>query len=87
LGFELCDGQEELENQLYVLNRERFFQRTKLLKKALFKIMGVTETILVFEREDMKSGLKDFFMKQVTPSMIGEVVETTDSVILRFRTM
>jgi len=87
LGFELCDGQEELENQLYVLNRERFFQRTKLLKKALFKIMGVTETILVFEREDMKSGLKDFFMKQVTPSMIGEVVETMDSVILRFRTM
>ena len=85
LGFELCENQENEENQLYLLNRDRFFKRTKLLRPALYKLMGVTESILKFNEEDRKSGFQDFLMQQIDPNAIKEIFEKNGHTHLTFK--
>ncbi len=87
LGFELCEGQENAENQLYKLNRERFFNRTKLLRPALYKLMGVKDTVVVFDHADHESGFKDFLISKIDVSVIKEIKEDQDETTVYFHSM
>ncbi len=87
LGFELCEGQEDVENQLYKLNKDRFFNRTKLLRPALYKLMGVKDTVLVFDKDDIESGFSDFLLSKINHDLIKDIVETPEEVILNFLPM
>ncbi len=47
LGYELCPGQEKVENQLYEITRENFFKRSKKLVLAMHAITGTDEPMAV----------------------------------------
>jgi UDP-4-amino-4,6-dideoxy-N-acetyl-beta-L-altrosamine N-acetyltransferase len=56
IGFELYEGQEEVENQLYFLTRENFDQKTVKLRKAIRTLMGGDNTFLItIEPIDLQS--------------------------------
>jgi RimJ/RimL family protein N-acetyltransferase len=61
LGYELCEGQEDVENQLYRLSSERFEKQTALLRKAIARMSddpdGNCKAHFVFEEKDYSSGL------------------------------
>lgn len=61
LGYELCEGEEENENQLYILKRENFERRAQKLVKALTVISGGdTSAIFQLEPEDLGTELEQF---------------------------
>ncbi|NQV03448.1 MAG: GNAT family N-acetyltransferase [Bacteroidia bacterium] len=61
LGYELCEGEEENENQLYILKRENFEKRSEKLVKALTVIAeGDTSAVLQLEPEDLGTELEQF---------------------------
>ncbi|MCF8348300.1 MAG: GNAT family N-acetyltransferase [Bacteroidales bacterium] len=84
LGFELCPDQEAFENQLYKLNKEKFFNRTKLLRPALYKLMGVKDTVLHFNHEDIESGLKDFLISRIDKTFISDTVPDETGLTIKF---
>ena len=59
IGYEVCEGQEEEENQLYFLTRENFEARAKNIRKAaeVFRDEGSGEGYLLLEPSDYESGL------------------------------
>jgi UDP-4-amino-4,6-dideoxy-N-acetyl-beta-L-altrosamine N-acetyltransferase len=59
IGYELCKGQEEEENQLYYLSRENFEKRGKNIRKAAstFKDEESGDGYLLLEPADYESGL------------------------------
>ncbi len=58
LGYRLMDGQENIENQLYELTRDRFEASAKKIRKAVHHLAGDDrQTRLLLEREDYASGL------------------------------
>jgi len=53
LGYTLCEGQEDVVNQMYELARERFEQKSGKLMKALDVVMGSDDTsFILVEPED-----------------------------------
>ena len=58
LGYELCEGQENIENQLYKLTPLQFDKITGKLRKALSRLYpGHEETRFILEPEDFENGL------------------------------
>ncbi|MCX6258934.1 MAG: GNAT family N-acetyltransferase [Bacteroidia bacterium] len=58
LGYQLCPGQEGIENQQYVLTRKSFEESTRKLRKAASKLSGGDNNLyIIFYREDFESGL------------------------------
>ena len=54
LGFELCPGQEDVENQLYSIDRDRFYSRAKKLLIGMNAVKGKDEPILFsFAKSEM----------------------------------
>jgi RimJ/RimL family protein N-acetyltransferase len=61
LGYELCEGQEEKENQLYILKKQTFEAKSKKLVKALTVMSGGdTSAIYQLEPEDLGTELEQF---------------------------
>jgi len=61
LGYELCDNQEEVENQLYILRREQFVKKAAKLIKALSVMTGGDSTaIFHLEPEDLGTDIERF---------------------------
>jgi len=58
IGYELCENQENIENQLYVLTRESFERKTKKIRKAALRISGNDPYFyLIWEPLDFESGI------------------------------
>lgn len=69
LGYELCEGQEEVENQLYVLKKEVFEAKSKKLVKALTVISGGdTSAIYQLDPEDLGTEL-EWFVEENLPNI------------------
>lgn len=65
LGFKLCDGQQENENQLYRLKKEDYIYNSMKLKKYISIYYNHSEPIqIIFEKEDYNDGTFDFFYTQ-----------------------
>lgn len=55
LGYELCEGQENADNQLYVLTRENFEKKAGKLRNAALKATGKdVNTYIIFEDIDFE---------------------------------
>ncbi len=53
LGYQLCDGQKEVENQLYELTLQRFNQKAGKLLNAIRHLMGQDDTsVILIEPDD-----------------------------------
>ena len=87
LGFELCEGQEDFENQRYKLNKKRFYNRTDYFRPALYKLMGVKNTVIVFDAKDSENALAPFLISEMDPSLIKEIIEQDDSTTINFHNM
>ncbi|MCF8371614.1 MAG: GNAT family N-acetyltransferase [Bacteroidales bacterium] len=57
LGYQLCPGQDEIENQRYVLTRESFITKTYKLRKAALRLSGDPNMYVVWEPHDYESGM------------------------------
>lgn len=61
LGYELCEGQEQVENQLYILRKEMFEKKSRKLIRALTVISGGdTSAVYQLEPEDLGTELEKF---------------------------
>jgi len=61
LGYTLCEGQEENENQLYILRREVFEKRSVKLLQALSVLAdGDTSAVCQLEPEELGTELESF---------------------------
>ena len=60
IGFELCDNQENVENQLYKMTKESYLGNSARLRKAFYDVSG-KEPIQVFVEEmDYAKGFGQF---------------------------
>ena len=66
LGFRLCEGQEDKENQLYKMTRETYMSKLKFIKGALLKLIGNDYTIVEFEEHDYENGFADFLYEKIS---------------------
>jgi hypothetical protein len=58
LGYVLCEGQESVENQKYVLTKENFEKKAGKIRKAVLQLCGGdNSTTVVIERHDYKNGV------------------------------
>jgi len=58
LGFELCDGQENVEHQKYILTKEKFEKKSQQILKAARKISkGDDKLNVIIEKEDFERGI------------------------------
>ncbi len=58
LGYVLCDNQENIDNQLYVLTKQSFEQKADKLRKTALKISGNDPTAyLILEEIDYINGI------------------------------
>lgn len=64
-GYELCEGQEELENQLYRLTREQYEMKAGKLREklaALYRRPAPEKARILFEEADELSGVQGYFL-------------------------
>jgi len=58
VGYELCSGQEEVENQLYEITREKFQAKAKKLIRAMHTVTGTEELMTAtIERSEFENEL------------------------------
>ncbi len=71
LGYELCDGQEEVENQLYVMTRERFLKKSPKIRKAALVVAGEEDRMeLIITKKDMEQGIGQRFLNGLKSSKL-----------------
>jgi RimJ/RimL family protein N-acetyltransferase len=87
LGYVLMEGQEEVYNQNYILTRDSFKQHVHKLMRAATLLAGdkSSDHNLFFDREDILSGLADFFYEKIRKEMIQEYSEQADGRLYIFK--
>jgi len=83
LGYELCDNQENIENQLYVMTRERFLKKSPKIRKAAKVISGNNDhMVLIVTEDDLKMGVGQKFLAGLKNSGLPySVQETKDGTV------
>ena len=85
LGFKLCEGQEGIENQLYVMTKESYVGKAKFIRGAFFKLTGKGDTTLEFEKHDYDSGFADFLFEKLDDGNISRMEDTNGLKRLYFK--
>jgi hypothetical protein len=87
LGYELQPGQEEVNNQVYVMTAASFrLHAAKLIKAARLLAGDDPEGHRVFfDLEDIRSGLADFVYSKIKKEMIQEYRETPEGRLYIFK--
>ena len=80
LGYELCEGQEEVENQKYELTRERFLEKTAKIRKAAARLSSkdYPNGWLLFEAVDYELGIAQQFEKIIATHELPVEVKSKD---------
>ncbi len=65
IGFELCEGQEDVGNQLYFMTRESYLKSAKKLRKAFYQLKGNEPIVIYLEKRDYDTGYARFMEKQM----------------------
>jgi len=60
IGFELCDDQENVENQLYKMSKESYLAHSARLRKAFYDISGSDPIMVHVEPIDYDKGFGQF---------------------------
>jgi RimJ/RimL family protein N-acetyltransferase len=87
LGYEIMEGQEEVYNQSYLLTRESFTRHAHKLIKAATLLAGNEPGThsMFFDKQEIKSGLADFFHGKIKQEMILEFKESEEGRLYIFR--
>jgi RimJ/RimL family protein N-acetyltransferase len=78
LGFELCSGQETVENQQYVLTPESYLEKSARLRKAFYILMENSPYVLLIEPDDIKTGIGGKLLERIEPPSITSIQETAE---------
>ncbi|MCD6111991.1 MAG: GNAT family N-acetyltransferase [Bacteroidales bacterium] len=79
LGYQLCEGQENVENQKYFLTRQNFELKAKKIRQAAHKLTGSDDTTyFILEKYDYDKGYADFFEDIVKNSNYNIKSKITD---------
>ncbi len=84
IGFELCEGQEDIENQLYKLTKESYLEKAELLRKVFMKPDVKPSSIMILEKEDFDSGLADILLNRINEKDIIKKEETEEGLVITF---
>ena len=76
LGFELCPGQENVENQKYLLTAESYLEKSAKLRKAFYILMDESPYIIDIEADDYRTGLAGRLLERFDRKMMTEFEET-----------
>jgi RimJ/RimL family protein N-acetyltransferase len=83
LGYQLCEGQEEIDHQQYEMTRESFEQKGGKIRKAVKLLAGDDSKIkILFEPFDYENGLAQKFeelLKICSPRLKRE--ETSEGIV------
>ncbi len=63
IGFELCEDQENVENQLYKMTKENYLQSSRKLRKAFYDVSGDEPIMVHVEPIDYDKGFGQFIEK------------------------
>ncbi len=85
IGFELCEGQENVENQKYRLTRESYRKKTDVFRKSILKDIDKEPIRVIFEEHDRKDGFAEFLESQFDPETIDNIEETEEGRAITFK--
>jgi UDP-4-amino-4,6-dideoxy-N-acetyl-beta-L-altrosamine N-acetyltransferase len=85
LGFKLCEGQEEKENQLYKMTKETYISKSKFIRGAFLKLVGTEDAILEFEEHDNENGFADLFFNKLNNGSIAKITTKNGLKTLYFK--
>lgn len=85
IGFNLCEGQEDVENQLYVMTKESYMKKAKLIRAAFFKLTGIGDTVISFEKHDYETDFIDFLYDKLDQNKIARTEENNGLKTLYFK--
>jgi RimJ/RimL family protein N-acetyltransferase len=76
LGFELCPGQENVENQEYLLTPERYTEKSARLVKAFYILMDKSPYQVELDADDYRTGLAVKLLARFDRNMMTAFEET-----------
>jgi RimJ/RimL family protein N-acetyltransferase len=85
IGFELCEGQEEVENQKYILTKERYIHKARRLRKAFFTLINRDPSTMLFEKEDYDLGIAQLVEESIDPDWVDQVIEQDGGKLYLFK--
>lgn len=85
LGFELCEGQEEIENQKYILTKESYLKKARRIRKAFFTLINREPLTLLLEKEDYDIGIAPLIEKSLDPEALEQVTKDERGVFYTFK--
>lgn len=80
LGFEICENQENVENQLYKATPESYFRKADKLRRAFYSLVDNTPVMVLFEQEDYQTNLVNYFEPHIDKSAVKSVIQTDDGI-------
>lgn len=87
LGFVLCEGQEDVENQLYMMSKDTYTKKAKFIRGAFFKLTGNDDTVLEFEKHDYENNFANFLLKELDNGNISRIEENNGFKTLFFKAL
>lgn len=84
IGFELCEGQEGIENQRYLLTPENYLAKSAKLRKAFYILIDPNPYVLELEKSDYDSGLAQLVEERIDPEIAQEIRDTDSGKIYYF---
>jgi RimJ/RimL family protein N-acetyltransferase len=87
MGFELCEGQENVENQKYILTKENYLKKAKRLRKAFLTLVNRDPLTLLLEKDDFDIGIAQLVEKNIDPELIDEVQDVNGSKLYSFKVL
>jgi RimJ/RimL family protein N-acetyltransferase len=84
MGFELCPGQEEIENQKYILTKEQYLAKARRLRKAFFTLINREPLTLLLEKVDYEIGIAQMVEKNIDPALVKSKMDTDSGRLYSF---
>jgi RimJ/RimL family protein N-acetyltransferase len=76
LGFELSPGQENVENQEYLLTPERYLEKSSRLRKAFYILMDKSPYEIQLDPDDYQTGLAQRLLSRFDRKMMKSFEES-----------
>lgn len=83
LGYELCEGQENKENQLYRITREMYLKKADYFRKTFLSIGKGNSIEVVLENHEYEDGYANFIENQMDLSAFREIRRTEEGKLFK----
>lgn len=84
MGFKLCEGQENVENQLYELTKESYLEKAAKLRKLYYSFEDKSKTEIIIEKKDFETPFGEQIREKFNPGIFNEVKETGEGIVFIF---